>query len=386
MCVTSFVMTLGVGLIVPLLPEFADRLGLSVPAVGVVVSSFVFARVALDALGGVVLSRVSERTVAATGAVLVTAGGLLTATAGSYGTLVAARVVHGAGVSVFVVAALVVVTRCFPPDEQARAFSTQQAAMVLSVSLGPLAGAALESLGGIRLPFVFAALTGVAAFAYSLRSFPRLAPPVRAVGRRRPLGGSARRALAVILVVAGVAYALRVAVRYTLAPLFLDDRLHASVPASGAVLSVMLFGDVVGLFAVPRLVQRWGARRVLVRANVVAAGLVAVFPLMADEIPLAVVAFGYGVVSGAVSTVPAMLIAGLDVPGPWGMALFRVATDAGQLVGPVGIALVAHSHGFGGGFGVAAVVTLASAALAAAIPRRQSAPASASSVASPRLG
>ena len=224
--VVSFGISIGIGIIFPLLPGFGRDLGLSLAAIGVLVSAFGISRLVIDAAGGWIFRVVSERGAATTGAAIVAAGSFLTAIAGDFKGLLVARILHGIGVAMFVNAGAVYVGREAPYSHRARALGLHQGAMLLGTTLGPVIGGVLASIGGIRLPFVVAGLIGVVAVPWSLRHFP-----ARVGGDRRHNApqGKVDPALRWSLVVAFTSYLVvwgtRSSVRFTLVPLYVEESL-----------------------------------------------------------------------------------------------------------------------------------------------------------------
>ena len=144
--VTSFGIALGIGIIFPLVPVFARDLGISITAVGSLVGAFGVARIAIGFFGGEVFSRASEGAVAAVGAATVAVGSLLTAYATDFTDLLVARVVHGLGRLLFVVAGLIYIGRAMPATHRGRMMGLHQGSMLLATSIGPVVGASLAEL------------------------------------------------------------------------------------------------------------------------------------------------------------------------------------------------------------------------------------------------
>ena len=274
--------------------------------------------------------------VGAVGAAVVALGSLMTAFADSFATLLAARVVHGLGVALFIAAALVFIGRGVPATHRARALSAQQAAMLLSTSVGPVVGAVLASIGGIRLPFFFAAGVGAVSVVYCARNFPK-----NTADAASPTAGSRRlpREWHWTMVVAYIAsfatWGLRSAVRFTLTPLFVDEHLGWALIWSGVMLAAMSVGDIIGLSFGGRWMDRYGRRAVLATGLVGSACTVACIPHLDRAAPLLVVSFVFGLLSGGCAVAPASIAADLAGGRAGPMTGVRLAGDTGVLVGPI---------------------------------------------------
>lgn len=150
----------GFGIILPVLPLYAERFGASPAVVGALFASFSVAQLLLAPVWGAVSDRVGRRPVLLLSLMGTTVGSLLTGLAGSLPLLFAGRVLDGAsGASVSVAQAAV--ADVAEPGERARLFGLLGAAFGLGFVAGPAIGA-LAALGGTRLPFlVAAALAGL---------------------------------------------------------------------------------------------------------------------------------------------------------------------------------------------------------------------------------
>lgn len=228
--VVSFGMSIGIGIIFPLLPGFARELGLSLGAIGALVSAFGVARLVVDTAGGVLFRYVSERDLATAGGVVVALGSFLTAAADEFGRLLLARVLHGVGVALFVNAGTVFIGREASYSHRARALGLHQGAMLMGTTVGPVVGGVLASIGGLRLPFVVAGAIGVVAVPYSLKLFPgRVARDGRRQGPHLRVDRALRWSFLVACGSYLVVWGTRASVRFTLVPLFVEESLGKAV-------------------------------------------------------------------------------------------------------------------------------------------------------------
>ncbi|HTZ10297.1 MAG TPA: MFS transporter, partial [Acidimicrobiales bacterium] len=171
----------GFGIVIPLLPLYAHRLGAGPTAVGVLLAAFSAAQLLGAPLLGRLSDRVGRKPVLVVSLVGTALGSLLTGVAGSLWLLLVARVVDGAsGGSVAVAQAAA--GDLVAPHERTRAFGLLGAAYGVGFVVGPALGG-LAALGGARLPFfVAAAVAGVNAV-MALRRLPETSP-----GRARGTG------------------------------------------------------------------------------------------------------------------------------------------------------------------------------------------------------
>jgi multidrug resistance protein len=160
----------GFGIILPVLPLYAERFGASPTTVGLLLASFSIAQLLFAPVWGSVSDRIGRKPVLVLSLVGTAVGSLVTGLAGSLPLLFLGRILDGmSGASVSVAQASV--ADLAPPQERARLFGLLGAAFGVGFVAGPALGA-LAALGGTRLPFLLAAgVAGVNAVA-AVRRLP----------------------------------------------------------------------------------------------------------------------------------------------------------------------------------------------------------------------
>lgn len=145
----------GFGIILPVLPLYAERFGARPATVGLLLASFSIAQLLFAPVWGSVSDRIGRKPVLVLSLVGTALGSLLTGLAGSVPLLFLGRIVDGmSGASVSVAQASV--ADLAPPAERARLFGLLGAAFGVGFVAGPALGT-LAALGGRRLPFLLAA-------------------------------------------------------------------------------------------------------------------------------------------------------------------------------------------------------------------------------------
>lgn len=160
----------GFGIILPVLPLYAERFGASPTTVGLLLASFSIAQLLFAPVWGSVSDRIGRKPVLVLSLVGTAVGSLVTGLAGSLPLLFLGRILDGmSGASVSVAQASV--ADLAPPQERAPLFGLLGAAFGVGFVAGPALGA-LAALGGTRLPFLLAAgVAGVNAVA-AIRRLP----------------------------------------------------------------------------------------------------------------------------------------------------------------------------------------------------------------------
>jgi multidrug resistance protein len=232
----------GFGIVLPILPLYAERFRASPGTVGLLVASFSLAQLVCSPLLGRLSDRIGRKPVLVLSLAGTAAGSLLTGLAGSLWLLFAGRVVDGvSGASVSVAQAAV--TDLAPPSERPRLLGLLGAAFGLGFVAGPAIGA-LAALGGPHVPFlVAAALAAVNAVVAAVR-LPETRPsertPTATAAPEPPLGATRSTAdgLRAYLLVAFVSLVAFSAFEATFA-LFGERRLGLRLASTGAVFTVI---------------------------------------------------------------------------------------------------------------------------------------------------
>ena len=237
----------------PLLPRFADDLGLSKALDGILVAAYPLGTLVGGLPGGVAAARFGPRRAVLGGLVLFAASSVAFGFVQGFGLLVAARLLQGIGSALTWAGAFTWLIEAAPRGRRGEMIGTAMAAAVFGALLGPAIGAAAAELG--RGPvFVAVALLGAALAVAALTVPPTPGEDVtlRSVGaafrNRRFAGGLAYMCMPAILFgTLGV-----------LAPLHLHDA-GWSAAAIGAVWIVAAAAEAVQAPFVGRLSDRRGA-------------------------------------------------------------------------------------------------------------------------------
>jgi len=175
----------GFGIILPVLPLYAERYGASPATIGALLASFSVAQLLFAPVWGAVSDRIGRRPVLVVSLVGTAVGSLVTGLAGSLPLLFAGRLLDGAsGASVSVAQASA--ADLAGPDQRARLFGLLGAAFGVGFVAGPAIGS-LAALVDARLPFfVAAALAGINALV-ATRRLPETNPRHISAPADRPM-------------------------------------------------------------------------------------------------------------------------------------------------------------------------------------------------------
>lgn len=266
---------IGFGLIIPLLPLWAKRLGASPSGVGLVLSAYALAQFLFAPVLGSLSDRYGRRPVILVSLLIEALGFALTALSGSLLALLGARFLAGLGAS-NIGSAQAVVADVTPATGRARGMAMIGAAIGLGFVVGPALGGALASRG---LPVPFWTAMGLALANVFLVA--RFLPETRRAGvtafADRGItalrhGWRRLRGQAVIarLVAVNLLFTLAFSAMEAIFPLLTLRRFGWGAAQNGylftyiGILVVVMQGGLVG-----RLVVRWGERALLLLAGLV---------------------------------------------------------------------------------------------------------------------
>lgn len=165
--VTAFVDMVGLAMIVPLLPYYATEFGASASMVGLLISAFAVAQLAVAPAWGRMSDRWGRRPAILFGLLITAAAYVVFAFAGSVLVLLVSRVVQGVGGgTIGVVQAYV--ADASPPEERTKSLGWLSAVTSLGAVVGPAFGSLMVGIGGQVAPGLGAAALAllVAAFAW----------------------------------------------------------------------------------------------------------------------------------------------------------------------------------------------------------------------------
>lgn len=383
-----FLIMLGLGLVTPILPLYAQSFGVGAAAVGSLVTVFGIARMLVNIPVGHLTERLGRRALLVVGPLLTSAGSFGFDFAGSFGELLAWRVVQGVGSAMLTTAAMVVLADISTPETRGRIMSLYQGSLLLGAGAGPAAGGFLAELYGIRVPFLIFAVLTLGAALWALARIPETRPP-RPAADPPPLGptpiaspaaapkragtaaprGAVRRLLRspdfllVSAVTLGVFFT-RAGGQMTLLPLLGHNELGMSEGWIGLAFTLVAVVNFVALYAAGVLSDRFGRKAVIVPSGLITAVSIALFLYTGSAALFFLNAVLFGIDTGLGGPAPAAYAADIAPPEAVGpaMGLYRTLSDLGLVVGPVLLGWIVDAAGYGPAFWTNAALLLATTA------------------------
>ena len=365
--------SIGLGMLIPVLPLYLTEAGLSLSKVSLVLAGSGLGAAIGSLPIGSLLARLGERRVMVVSLfLLVVSTALLGATTAMF-ALLGLRMGAGAGGAALRLSRQTYIARRVIGPRRGRSMAMIGGSFRFSLFVGPLLGGWLADVAGFSTAFVVAgALT-------SLGLVPALLSPPSEIAllpnaRDTPQFGvlDAMRRHWRLLLVAGVVPLLVMTVRegrFVVLPLISDD-LGLSPTAVGAVVSVGTAADLLLFPVAGWVMDRFGRLFAIIPAfTCIALGLVLLGlaeTTAAVVVAGAVIGVGNGLSSGTMLTFGSDL-APADATGPF-LAGLAAMQDAGRVVGPLLVGVIGGAASLGtASIGLAVVLVAATAWLVVVI-------------------
>ena len=243
---------------VPVLPDFARRLGASPAAIGLMFASFGATLLAVSVPMGAISDRTGRRLPLVTGMLALAGSTIMFARADSLTSLFAARMIQGAADGVTWAVGFALIADCYGPEDRGRVMGYVMSGTSFGIIVGPSIGGWLYEVGGVALPFEFVAVLALVCAA----GFAILRPPGR--GDRR--SGLSIRSVARLPSVAFCAAvvvltAATIAMLEPVLPLFFDKDLGLTPSQIGLLFGIAAVPSTLIPLVYGPMIHRWGARR-----------------------------------------------------------------------------------------------------------------------------
>jgi MFS transporter, DHA1 family, solute carrier family 18 (vesicular amine transporter), member 1/2 len=334
--------TLLFSVIVPALPRFADRFGLSDAEAALVFAAFPVSQLGMAVVATWTVERFGRRPMMIGSALLALAATLVFAAAEHLAVLVLARAVQGGSAAFAWTAGIAAISDVFPPEQLGFRIGLAETMGGGAGLAGPILGGALIDAIGLDAAFLV-----VAALPLLVVPLAVTVPETRRPGAARARLGPAIRRLArePLAQAGGVALALVAAVLALLEPLLpldLDERLGLSSTLIGVVFAAGLAANFVAAPLAGRWSDRRGRRLPTVVGGVVlglSLPLVAFGPAWWVGVAFALVGTGFATMAAPAGPLLVEAVDRTGLAGMYGLSagvtttIFAAGYAAGPLVG-----------------------------------------------------
>ncbi|MFP4168889.1 MAG: MFS transporter [Desulfonatronovibrionaceae bacterium] len=346
-----FVHFLRHGMVLPVVPLFAQDLGAGASMVGLVVGSFNALSLLLGLVVGDLADRISIKKMLIAGAVCNLVYSLLLYAAVNPWALVGTQIIGGLGFLLLIVCTQAYISGLPGVREREKNFSRVTLAAAVGQSTGPLCGGWLLSIGSFDL--VFAAAIGVSllgAVVFGLRmdaSRTGRAKPFEPLAEKlAKLTRMARNPRMAIVLAFTLGVILAVCLRGSFLPILLQSKGVSGVYI-GAMLSVFAVSMTLVRVMVGRILGRFSRLGVMTFVLVVTGSAVGILPLLDQAWALATVLAVFGLGFGLSQPLSMVMVSESSADDRRGLAMgLRFSTlTLGTFLGPLMMGALAEIGG-----------------------------------------
>jgi DHA1 family multidrug resistance protein-like MFS transporter len=352
--VVTFLVMLGLSIVSPILPSYAESFEVNYVQVGLVISSFAITRMLLDIPTGFLLKRYDKRVIMTVGLVLIVVSSVVAGLAPDYNYLLLGRTIEGAGSALYVTAATLFLAQISGTEKRGRSMSIYSGMLLLGSIFGPSFGGFVAALYGIRAPF----------FAYALVSglgvIPTLVLPKITNSSSDNAATSQKRRSALHDIWSVLSYPsfflstiatftlffARTGVRSMLVPLFAANNLSLDSGMIGLVLTLAGITTAATMVPMGSFSDKIGRRNPLILCLLLSAVVTLWIPMSINVLDLAVIMAAYGAVIGLSGPIAAYVT---DVSPQdkleVSMGLYRMISDLGFIAGPLLLGYLSDTSG-----------------------------------------
>lgn len=373
--VAVFSAMLGLGIVVPLLPYYAETMGAGGLEVGAIFSGFSIARSLLMPVFGRLSDRRGRKVFITAGLALYTLLSFAYLAAGTVTALTMVRVVHGAASAMVLPIAMAYVADLSAIGSEGRHMGTFSIALYLGMGVGPLLGGVIGATLGMDAVFLSMAAFSLVSLAICVAFVPDFPPGHRpSAGKRSALGHPAIRAAVFYQLINAFANGTFM----VFVPLIGSLAYGLSTAETGALISVTSLSTSVLQRYSGGLADRYSRTALIVGGTVLVAGALAVIPSLPGFPGLLVTALAIGLGGGiALPAVTAIVtIAGRTVGQGAAMGASNTAMSVGMIVSPLVSGMVMDLYGIANVFYLSAAICTLALPLFVVLARRAAADAS----------
>jgi len=365
-----FVVFVGIGIIVPILPIYAAELGATGFSLGVIVAGFPLSAGMLQPFVGSLSDRHGRKGFLVSGLIIFGLTGYIYTLAGSVGHLVMIRIFHGVGAALVFPIAMAYITDAAAGKNVGRYMGMFNIAIFSGIGAGPMLGGFFLDMLGRNSAFYAMAVLSLVSTALVAAMLPGRDPfsvagaPERVFAVFRQMIGNQR--LKGILL-ARMSTMIIIVPTFAFLPLLMTRQMAASGSDIGMVIACRTLVNAVLQVPFGKLADRWNQNRLLLAGSAIISIGIFLVPFAVSLVPLLLL-FGLIGLGEAVSW-PAMGALAAKEGQKYGqgsmMGAFNMAMNAGLFIGAMGVGALVDLLGIAWSFYTVALLLIICAAAAA---------------------
>ncbi|MBC8224568.1 MFS transporter [Candidatus Bathyarchaeota archaeon] len=361
-----FTAMMGLGIIGPIIPIYAENLGATFVQIGLLSSVWSISRLIFTAPVGNLADRTSKKKIIAAGLGVYTVLSLLYAVAWDYTSLITVRFFHGLGSAMSMPIAMAYAAEISPEGREGKFMGNLNMAMFAGMGLGPLIGGYLTDYFTLSAPFYAMGAMAALSLLLTLRFLP---DDKKHRGERRRDPPSFRKVLSIPVLRAVFIYravgALGRGSIWGFLSLYISGSvdiggLGLPVSVAGLILSVGQLSSAILQSPTGTLADKYDKRHLTFLGGLVGAVGLLMFPFSntAWEIMLARLVFAVGSAIGMPALSAIAAIEGRELGVGTTMSVLQSAMSLGMIVGPLLSGFLVDIYGLKPIFFVSFIITL----------------------------
>ncbi|HHX66185.1 MAG TPA: MFS transporter [Chloroflexi bacterium] len=364
-----FMVSLGIGLVGPIMPLYAQSFGVGAAMVGGLVTAFGIARIIVNVPVGRLVEKIGRKPLLVGGPLLTSTAALLMGLSTQFEHLIFWRFLQGLGSAAQMTAAMVCLADITTSENRGRIMSRYQGSMLVGASFGPTLGGLVGEHFGFRAPFfVYSALT-FSAVIWALLVVPETRRYTQLkVQTGRNEAGTSRKDQSgqapdrpftamslfrdpnfwLVSLVSLTIFFTRTGSRNTVLPLYGNSVLGLSAGQVGFTFTLTAIFNLLTVNLSGSLCDRYGRKAVIAPACVLSGLSLICFSLSPNYTYFLLSAGLLGIGTGLAGPAPAAYVTDLAGPGNYGLAMgiFRTFSDVGISIGPLFLGALSDQFGY----------------------------------------
>lgn len=374
----SFLVAIGFGVIIPAIPIFAKSFNVSNTLIGLVISSFAIMRFVSGLFSGKLVDRFGERIVLGFGLLMVAFFTLVAGLAQSYSQLLFFRSAGGLGSSMFTIAAGALLLRVVSDSQRGRAQSLYNGGFIAGGVAGPAFGGALLAISPRAPFFIYSGLLVIAGiFAITFLHEKRLGKsenPQESNTQVMTIKEALQlRAYRYSLFLAFLGTWVFFGMRSSILPLFAIEDIGVTTSIVGLSFTLALISQGSIMVRAGKYSDKNGRKPVILTGFTITLLSLFLLTISTNVVMYLLAMLVLGLGAGFATAAGA--IVGDVIKGKSGKvyALWQMAGDAGMMVGPLVLGLIADLFSYRSAMLVSAIVFSFALVIAIRIPETNSA-------------
>jgi len=368
--VPSFFIFVGMSIISPILPMYAQSFDVSYTLVSLAISAYAFGRFLADIPSGWLSDKWGRRPLMIWGTLLIAVMAFMNARASTFLEFVAYRLIQGVGSAMWMTSRTTLLADVLRPEERGRVMGYFQTFQLLGSSAGPVIGGYAASLWGLSSTFYLYALFGMVSLVITylwIHEPEGLTKKSHESIFNWPTAKRllSNRSFSLACLATFTIFFMRTGIRSTMVPLYADSELGLNEVDIGAVIAYSTIMNLILAVPMGHAIDYYGRKPAIVKSLFVTMFAALAFPYTTDYFTLSLAAVLLGIGTSGAGQAPLALAtdATIDEPRGMSMGLYRLFGDIGFMVGPIILGVIADNMGLRAPFYFTAVLLLVSTVL-----------------------